>query len=169
MSKKKNKDSGYNCENPTRSSIVKSYGGMKGFMDSYGLKIHDLDDVNEANAIIDAMRDNRCLDEEEQLSQYSISDIDELYYIEENDINQPQLCYDDENADYNEEDREYSSNGSTEYLHIGGLHIVDDDYCNDSGGNSESASHNDNIEEIYDYFEHDEGCYDDNYEGEGDY
>jgi hypothetical protein len=37
-------------------SITKDYGGMQGFMASYGLKIYNDDDIKEAHAILDAMK-----------------------------------------------------------------------------------------------------------------
>ena len=37
-------------------SITKPYGGMKGFMESYGLKIWNDDDVQEAKQIINEMK-----------------------------------------------------------------------------------------------------------------
>ncbi|KAH9826469.1 hypothetical protein Tdes44962_MAKER03462 [Teratosphaeria destructans] len=38
-------------------AIAKDYGGQKGFMESYGLKMHSPEDVQEAKAIQDAMRE----------------------------------------------------------------------------------------------------------------
>ena len=38
-------------------SIIKSWGNMHNFMLSYGLKPHNAEDYDEANAIIDAMKE----------------------------------------------------------------------------------------------------------------
>ena len=40
----------------TNYEYTKPYGGMQGFMDSYGLKIWNDDDVQEAKAILDGFR-----------------------------------------------------------------------------------------------------------------
>ena len=41
----------------TDYEYTKPYGGMKGFMESYGLKLWDDDDVQEAKAILDGFRE----------------------------------------------------------------------------------------------------------------
>ena len=41
----------------TNYAYTKPYGGMKGFMESYGLKLWDDDDVQEAKAILDGFRE----------------------------------------------------------------------------------------------------------------
>lgn len=40
-------------------SITKSWGGMKSFMESYGLKIYNDVDIKEAKAIINAFKQAR--------------------------------------------------------------------------------------------------------------
>ena len=40
----------------TNYAYTKPYGGMKGFMESYGLKLWDDDDVKEAKAILNEFR-----------------------------------------------------------------------------------------------------------------
>jgi hypothetical protein len=41
----------------TNYAYTKPYGGTKGFMDSYGLKLSDDGDVQEAKAILDGFRE----------------------------------------------------------------------------------------------------------------
>ena len=44
------------------SHYTEPYGGMKGFMESYGLKLWNHDDVEEAKSIIDGFRANDAAD-----------------------------------------------------------------------------------------------------------
>lgn len=41
----------------TNYAYTKSYGGMKGFMETYGLKLWNDDDVQEAKSILDGFRE----------------------------------------------------------------------------------------------------------------
>ncbi|KAH9002677.1 hypothetical protein EDB86DRAFT_2847478 [Lactarius hatsudake] len=41
----------------TNYELTKPYGGMQGFMHSYGLKMWNDDDVQEAKAILDGFRE----------------------------------------------------------------------------------------------------------------
>jgi hypothetical protein len=41
--------------NPKEREIIKSYGGWTQFMQTYGLKPHDMGDVAEATAILKRM------------------------------------------------------------------------------------------------------------------
>jgi hypothetical protein len=41
----------------TNYAYTKPYGGMKGFMESYGLKLWDHDDVRQAKAMLDEFRE----------------------------------------------------------------------------------------------------------------
>ncbi|KAJ5266978.1 hypothetical protein N7478_009786 [Penicillium angulare] len=43
---------------PAERAIVKSYGGWTQFMQSYGLKAHDSDDIDEAKSIVSALASN---------------------------------------------------------------------------------------------------------------
>lgn len=62
MSSKNNQAQAKNSSNDkgwqsiTNSSITESWGGMKNFMESYGLKLYNHEDVEEAHAIIDAFK-----------------------------------------------------------------------------------------------------------------
>jgi hypothetical protein len=42
---------------PSKYSITKSYGDMQNFIHSYGLKIYNPDDVDEANRIIEIFQE----------------------------------------------------------------------------------------------------------------
>ena len=52
----------------TRNSIYKEYGGKQKFMLSYGLKIWNDDDVQEAEAIADEMLKQDAISEAENVS-----------------------------------------------------------------------------------------------------
>jgi len=41
----------------TNYAYTKPYGGMKGFMESHGLKLSNDDDIQEAKAILDGYRE----------------------------------------------------------------------------------------------------------------
>ncbi|KAJ5092833.1 hypothetical protein N7456_008694 [Penicillium angulare] len=43
---------------PAERAIVKSYGSWTEFMQSYGLKPYDLDDIEEAKSIVQALASN---------------------------------------------------------------------------------------------------------------
>jgi hypothetical protein len=52
----------------TNKQICESWGGLRNFMLSYGLKVEDPNDVQEAHGILDAMRehDQRVWQEEQR-------------------------------------------------------------------------------------------------------
>jgi hypothetical protein len=50
---------------PSGYSITKPYGGFQNFAHSYGLKMYNPDDVDEANRIIDAFKEQDRRDWEE--------------------------------------------------------------------------------------------------------
>ncbi|KAF2769561.1 hypothetical protein EJ03DRAFT_327168 [Teratosphaeria nubilosa] len=56
MAPKSSSSSNNKCGGSSNYKIAKDYGGQKGFMESYGLKMHNPEDVQEAKAIQDAMR-----------------------------------------------------------------------------------------------------------------
>ncbi|CAK4032786.1 Hypothetical predicted protein [Lecanosticta acicola] len=43
---------------PSNYELEKPYGGTKGFMESYGLKVWELDDHEERKAILDGLREH---------------------------------------------------------------------------------------------------------------
>ncbi|KAI9465403.1 hypothetical protein BJY52DRAFT_1243748 [Lactarius psammicola] len=47
----------------TNYAYTKPYGGMKGFMESHGLKLWNDDDVQEAKAILDGYRRDAAAEE----------------------------------------------------------------------------------------------------------
>ncbi|KAN0125468.1 hypothetical protein V8E53_015438 [Lactarius tabidus] len=53
----KSSTSGESSGPKTNYAYTKPYGGMKGFMESYGLKLWDHDDVRQAKAILDEFRE----------------------------------------------------------------------------------------------------------------
>ena len=53
---KKSNGSNKNSDYISDYSIVKPWGGMKNFMESYGLRIYNDEDIQEAKAIIKAFK-----------------------------------------------------------------------------------------------------------------